>query len=218
MDANDTTNNQKDHHLARQQEWMGMDREERAVGSWASDRGLSHYTWAYGFKKEELKDKLILDVGAGWQIKFAREAKEYGGKVISLSPAFAYREHALTDPHFRKDEQKPPKELPPEDPTLEKVAAYADNLPFPNNKFDMTLSSYAVSFYTWGEERTKSILEMIRVTKTGGIVGIDPLDKSGKNTEENILNTLTPEIVGLIVERKYEVICPHGVAIVIVKK
>ena len=56
-----------------------------------TERGLDFYAETLGVSKEDLKDKIILDLGAGKELAFAREVSSNvkGAQVFSLSPHFS---------------------------------------------------------------------------------------------------------------------------------
>lgn len=114
-------------------------------------RDYLHYRKVFDLKnKESLAGKKILDVGAG-DSDFSTFVKGKGGLVISLDPG--YVDHP---PNHRNDS----------------VAGVIQHLPFADGVFDETIASYSLYWVETGLDR--ALLEMIRVTKDGGLVKIYP--------------------------------------------
>ena len=123
-------------------------------------RGIASYEKILKFKKEDLEDKVVLDLGAGPKARFARDLEESGvhATVISLSPEYADGEqHAL----FKGEQDKRRLE----------VAGIGERLPFQDESFDEVLALYSVSI--WSAENYKKWLpEICRVLKPAGTARI----------------------------------------------
>jgi ubiquinone/menaquinone biosynthesis C-methylase UbiE len=114
-------------------------------------RGMDYYSKAFGYKdRKTLKDKLILDVGSG-NSRFSYEAVDYGATVINLDG----KSFEGKGKFFKNS-----------------VLGIAQYLPFKDNVFDETISSWC--FYHIRTGIDKALLEAIRVTKPGGKIKIHP--------------------------------------------
>lgn len=87
-------------------------------------RPVADYERLLGFDRSDLEGKKVLDLGAGPELKFAKELRDSGStaKVVSLSPDFADRQHAA---RARKAH-----------PEGVMVAGTGNNLPFADGSFD----------------------------------------------------------------------------------
>ncbi len=131
-----------------------------------TDRNFNEYKEDLGFSPEQLKNKLVLDIGSGQREKFAREARRKGIRVVSLNPELKeedirrYHKSGLLLDRLRGIKR-------------ESVAGIAQQLPFKENTFNVVLSNYGVPFYLYHLPDRKSALEpafreIIRVLKPGG--------------------------------------------------
>ena len=113
-----------------------IDEERRKAerGAHISDSGLLDYQEELGIDVNEMKGKLVLDIGSGRSEKFSKQAAEKGIKVVSMSPRFKNVKLALTD-EFLKDWQK------------RSVAGRAQQLPFIPGTFDYEVALFSVPYY-----------------------------------------------------------------------
>ncbi|MFA6524131.1 MAG: class I SAM-dependent methyltransferase [Candidatus Paceibacterota bacterium] len=127
----------------------------------AGGRDLKTYESQLLFDKNELKGKRVLDLGAGPEVKIAKELKEseITSDVVSLSPDFAVEKHL-----------KKAKESFPEGKF---EFGLGQNMPFPDKSFDVVLASH-IDEYLSREDFFKVIAEMARVLKDGGWAKIGP--------------------------------------------
>lgn len=137
-------------------------------------RTLSRYEEVLDFKKEDLENKAVLDLGAGPGGKFAKELENAGihAHVVSLSPDYIQREHRQP---FQATLPEKLRSFLTQDQKQEKsaVAAVAERLPFQDESFDKTLALFSVS--VWSERNYKLWLpEIIRTLKSGGEAKIGP--------------------------------------------
>lgn len=58
-------------------------------------RGLAEYEATLNFSLDELRNKTILNLGAGPKLKLYSELKDIGARVISMSPDFSNPAHAI---------------------------------------------------------------------------------------------------------------------------
>src|SRR3989344_6208767 len=160
-------------------------------------RGLSRYEEFFGFKKEELQGKKVLDLGAGPEAKFEKELKEAGinAEVVSLSPDFSIEEYRSKAISLT--------------PKAHYIAGLGQNLPFREKSFDR-IFMFHVGEHISADDLNEMIPEMIRVLKKGGRIYIGPLvmvdyrnffendtakkifEREGVNT---MLDVLSPEIM-----------------------
>lgn len=113
-------------------------------------RHFEVYKDLFGFNDNELKNKSILDIGAG-DSGFAKEAAKVAKRIVRLDPKYSD-----TPPEYRNDA----------------ITGMVQNLPFQDNTFDETVAS--ISLYWIKTGLNEALLEMIRVTKPEGKVRIFP--------------------------------------------
>jgi len=153
--------NQKYHFDNREEPYHYIQRT--IDSSWPPEgRDLSTYERELLFDKRELEGKVVLDLGAGLEAKFAKQLKEAGIKaeVISLSPDFIEEKYRTKS-----------KESFPEGKF---VAAIGQALPFKDESFDMIFAFYLIQHLTPGNF-LRCAYEMARVLKKGGRAVIGPL-------------------------------------------
>lgn len=108
---------------------------------------------------EGLKGRMVLDVGTG-DSDFAHESRERNlARVISL------------DADYGKN--------PPPD-TKNIVACFSQKLPFKDGRFDEVISSYLFQWLA-EDDISKTLSEMVRVTKDNGMVKIYPARAANPN-------------------------------------
>lgn len=122
-------------------------------------RSFDEYYETFGYSRESLKDKVILDIGSGLS-NFSRKAEAFGARVIKLDGLYSTRWLLLSD-----EEKK------------DAVTAAAQYLPFKDNIFDETISLHCPYYIEVGID--KIIREMIRVTKSDGKIKIHPMYNTG---------------------------------------
>lgn len=119
-----------------------------------TDRSFSFYRTLFGYRRESLSGKLILDVGAG-DSSFAATAARHKARAIRLDPQYSLKE--LSFKWGKKDA----------------VRGIVQELPFQDNVFDETIACYSLTWIT--SNIRESLLEMIRVTKPNGKIRICPV-------------------------------------------
>ncbi len=87
-------------------------------------RNLEEYENLLGFKRSDLANKNVLDLGCGPELKLARELKN--SQVTSFSPDLIFREHRKNVPIDLKNI----------------VGGIGQNLPFKDETFDYVLASH----------------------------------------------------------------------------
>jgi SAM-dependent methyltransferase len=117
-------------------------------------RSFNQYCRMFGYTRENLKNKVILDIGSGFSY-FAQEARAFGARVVKLD-----RNYSILAPEEKEEKR-------------DAVTAAAQYLPFKDNIFDETISSYCLYHIETGINKT--IQEMIRVTKPNGKIKIHPV-------------------------------------------
>lgn len=131
-----------------------------------SDRNLDMYCRQFGFRPEDLRGKLILDVGSGIKESFSRDAAKYGAKVVSMSPQLKHlwSRKRLTGWIFKnRDWQR------------RSVGARAQSLPFKDDIFYIETASFSVPYYIINKDiKLLALQEMVRVLKPGGRIYMSP--------------------------------------------
>lgn len=135
----------------------------RAPGQYpAEGRDVLRYREDMGFELSELEGKKILDLGSSTHARFATSLRENGihAEVVSLSPDY-------NDHKFRSA-------LAQADPSGMHVAALGQEMPFPDNTFDVIVSMRLVEHLKDRKEYIAIIKEVIRVLKSGGKAYFSP--------------------------------------------
>lgn len=130
-----------------------------------TDRSLLEYCARFGFEPEDLRDKIILDVGSGRKETFSKQAAEYGAIVYSISPSLK----KWVARKFVKGLILPDKKW-----QRKSVAAKAQNIPFADESFDIVTALWSVPVYNVFSDMHQSIKEMLRVLKPDGKLYISP--------------------------------------------
>jgi len=130
-------------------------------------RTLEQYQNALGFSESDLNDKVILDLGAGSEVKIATELRERdcGAKVFELSPDFMFQKYRNTAiiSAARKYQTK-----------LMGVAGLLNDLPFVDETFDTILVFHVAEHIHNKEIWQEGIMDICRVLKHGGKAFIGP--------------------------------------------
>ena len=178
----------KETHRARP--WIKRSTPEQVANSWkkgtideAWPPGLAGYEHGLGFKREDLRGKDVLDLGADNGDSLARDLHEAGIEVnvVSLSPDFA-KEGVLEAMSYYSPGWKMKKG----------IVGIAQKLPFKKDSFDVILSKTAVTYAAsiYPEQVKAWTTEIGRVLKPGGEARIGPTygDRQGygKNYEHLI--------------------------------
>lgn len=138
-------------------------------------RGVELYEEVLGFKREDLNNKVILDLGAGPQLKLAKELHKQGinAEIIEVSPDFTQRNH-------RKSALKH------KDENTHLVAGLGQSLPFKAECFDYVLMLHVLDHLPHVEYDNDKVpdevrnmlpdvfLEIARVLKPKGIAYVGP--------------------------------------------
>ena len=166
-------------------------------------RGIATYEKQLMFDRKDLEGKKILDLGAGPEVKFAKELGESGinAEVISLSPDFTETKYT----------EKAKESLP--DSKL--IIAVGQALPFKNESFDR-IFAFHVDEHISRQVFFGFISEMARVLKRGGEAKFGPtLDISGEWNpykaildNKEIMNSLEVNDITVIKEPIPEEIMP----------
>lgn len=108
--------------------------------------------------EEELRGKIILDVGAGFADFGSGVESKRLAAIVNLDPR--YQEKRM----FRVLQERHPNFFP-----SKLVAGVAEDLPFVSGKFDLVVSKATVPLQKWTQDESHHVLtELIRVTKPGG--------------------------------------------------
>ena len=123
---------------------------------------MSVYETHLRFRKEELENKVVLDLGAGPEAKFAKQLKESGieANVISLSPDFSEKK-------YRRNVQG-------SFPEGTHISATGQSLPLKNESCDR-IFAFHIFEHLSGEDLLKCISEMARVLKLKGKATLGPI-------------------------------------------
>lgn len=131
-----------------------------------ADNSLEVYEKVLGFKRSELENKMILDLGTGQTDRLARELKEAGvyAEVVGISPDLltSSEKNKLQDlfPNWER----------------QAIVGIAQCLPFQECSFDMVLGLYSVTYCSWYPEQVRAwISEIGRVLKPRGEARLGPV-------------------------------------------
>jgi ubiquinone/menaquinone biosynthesis C-methylase UbiE len=138
--------------------------------------------------EEELKNKLVLDIGSGLGGRFVKEAKFHGIKAVGLNPN-------LNKSGSREElDQKHDWTLPDVENEKLFVAGEAKKLPFKDNSFDAVVSLFAIPLYLPNRADDYKLVfnEIVRVLKPGGKAYLFPISK--EIYEGKMFNRIAQEI------------------------
>lgn len=145
--------------------------ERKSLDYSHADNGLSVYESMLGFKKEQLENKKVLDLGTGQTDRLARELRDAGinATVVGVSPdlftAFSRNDLKVLFPEWRR----------------QAVAAIAQKLPFKDESFDVILGLYSVTYCSWWPEQVQAwASELGRVLRPGGEARLAPVYRDGE--------------------------------------
>lgn len=126
-----------------------------------TSRGHDTYREIFCHSDKSLCGQTILDVGAG-DSNYAMDVQSKGGTLIRLDAQYA--------------------EYSPYIPGIygPAIAGLAQQLPFRDNTFDETISSYCLLWIT--RKLGQTLREMIRVTKYGGNIKVFPVHPRESNS------------------------------------
>ena len=165
---------------------QGQKKDEDAI---STDRSFQLYCGYFRLDPEKLRGKLILDIGSGFKETFSKQASKYGAIVYSLTPSLRLKK-------TRKEVQRPIKgKLPWQERS---VAARVQNIPFPDDTFDLVLAFNSAPCYLFLlEDIFLATREMVRVAK--------PLGKVMIASREDTRNHLPSSIVRWLKQNGYNV-------------
>lgn len=143
------------------------------------DWGAEAYESWLGIDIKDLGET-VLDLGAGEGTSFAKRAREYGVRVVSVNPVFGDKQHRAKINSGGKDSKS----------IEHKVAAVGDKLPFPDNSFDSVVSFWAVPYYLEKGDVYYTLKEIVRVLKPGGKAILFPLASEHSMQYKNALSNL----------------------------
>lgn len=165
-------------------------------------RDFESYKLFFELDPEQLRDKVVLDLGSGSVAKLAADLHRLGitDKTISLSPDFSI--------------EKSGKKVTTNNPTAQPVAGLGQALPFAEQSID-TILAYHVFEHVSKEVLVEMLSEMCRVLKTDGVAHTGPafLDEDiMKFIAENqsLQNNLTQTNVMLSFREISQDIIPHS--------
>ncbi len=157
-----------------------------------SSRGMSEYMNLLELTEEELNNEnsLLLDLGAGIQQNFAKEARELGlkSKIISVDPRLGLEEGEDLSSIKQPDKEK--RIQGRKNAESNTIAALSDALPFKNESFNHVYAVFSIPYYLESsEEIEKSLSEIIRVLKPGGDAKLFPVSIATKKNVISFLDT-----------------------------
>lgn len=126
-------------------------------------RNLEQYAAHLMFNKQELEGKDVLDLGAGPELKFARDLKEAGinARVVSLSPDFSKKKYAA-----RASGKIPDASI---------LAGIGQKLPFADTTFDRVFAFHVDEHLSSSRAFFSMIEEMARILRPGGEARFGPI-------------------------------------------
>ena len=148
-------------------------------GTTITDRSLASYKEFLGLPIEDLRGKLVLDIGSGYSGRFAREAAKEGINVIAFNPEL---KSGLAIQGLNKkvlpgilDKVKVEK--------INAVAGIAQEMPFKDNSFDAEVALFSVPHCMpkYKSEYKLMFDEILRTLKPGGQAFIFPMNEPGNN-------------------------------------
>lgn len=152
----------------------------------AEEETFKNYFYDLELKPEDF-NKIILDVGAG-EAQFAKYAKDHNlsSQIYSLEP-------------FQKMLEKD-----------KSLVGYAEEIPTPNESFDLIVSNGAIPNIYLGEKDVqekvkKSFSEMLRVLKDEGEIRLARVLMGNKYENQKILTNILEEVLKKMQENNVEV-------------
>ena len=126
-------------------------------------RNLKDYEEQLMFNREELRDKSVLDLGAGPELKLAKELKETGitSDTTSLSPSFGEEKYANQIQGLKSKDKA--------------IAGLGQKLCFKDESFDNIFALH-INEHISTDLFLEIVLEMARTLKIGGKAIIGPMD------------------------------------------
>ncbi len=153
-----------------------MNKEKHYSETPATWRNFEQITSELKLKEQDLKNKVILDVGSGGGGFAAgvKERPELDSRVISLDPNYNLETLSEENADLIKDSLQ---ELKSEQ--LPAVTGLSQELPFKDESVDLIVSNHAVPWHISdnSEKISKSIEEMVRVLKPGGEIRLNPINE-----------------------------------------
>lgn len=156
-------------------------------------RGTEEHLQDLGLTLEDFKHKKILDIGSGLN-QFAQElrSKIPDVDIVSLDPFYflSRPEREAVYERGYEDGSENLKELldrlDEDEKALRIVAGRSENMPFPNETFDLIISHYASPFYAEDEKHIELFFaELSRVLKRGGEARIYPARSKDSSASKN---------------------------------
>ena len=125
-------------------------------------RGLNLYEAILGFNRTQLMGKEVLDLGAGPEVKLAKQLAESGvnANVTEFSPDFFSLEHAA----------KARKSFP----EARMITGLGEDLPFATGSFDVILVLHVLDHLSTSENFLRLIREISRTLRGNGQAHIGP--------------------------------------------
>jgi len=142
-------------------------------GGYSSERDLAEYEAVIQMSREEMRDKLILDVGMS--VKFLLDALKENLNVVILE---GYKGRSVV-------------------PRLSKYVRFglAQEMPFPSNSFDLVIANSTVPLHLKSGDDFGALLsfyQLLRVCKPDGKVAVCPLPSEDKLKAEGIIDLNQP--------------------------
>ncbi len=125
-------------------------------------RSLAEYEKILQFSRQDLRNRRVLDLGAGPLVKVSKTLREEGitNDVYSLSPDFSdqkYKDMALGS-----------------EPNARIVAGVGQHLDFPDNYFDVILCLHVIDHLPPIADKQRLLLEVGRCLRTNGFARVGP--------------------------------------------
>ena len=168
---------------------LKKDSEEIATTS----RRLADYMDMLKLAEDEFDnpDSLILDLGSGIEQNLAKDIRQRGlkSKIISLDPKLGLSdEEDLSG--IGQDLDKEIRMKARKNAESGTVAGLSNELPFSDNVFKRIYAIYSAPYYlNHPEDIKKTLREMIRVLKPGGIVKAFPIEEEQVEVLQSLLES-----------------------------
>lgn len=156
-------------------------------------RGVEEHFQDLGLKLEDFKDKKILDIGSGLN-QFAFELRKLisGVDITSFDPFYLLSREEREKVYERGYEDGPEKlkelldQLEDTEIASSLVGGRSEDMPFPDETFDLIISHYSSPFYGENPKNIKLFFSEIgRVLKIGGEARIYPARSKDATPEKN---------------------------------